>query len=40
MYEFIIIIIIIIIIMHWIYNNLTLKKDWKLKLYKTSLQLK
>ncbi len=28
------------ITMHWIYNNLTLKRDWKSKLHKTSLQLK
>ena len=26
--------------MHWIYNNLILKRDWKSKLRKTSLQLK
>ena len=26
--------------MHWICNNLILKRDWKLKLHKTSLQLK
>ncbi len=28
------------IIMHWIHNNLILKRDWKSKLHKTSLQLK
>ncbi len=27
-------------IMHWIHNDLTLKRDWKSKLRKTSLQLK
>ncbi len=27
-------------IMHWICNNLILKRDWKSKLHKTSLQLK
>ncbi len=26
--------------MHWIHNDLILKKDWKSKLCKTSLQLK